>query len=139
MLQVDKDFRRAGDTSLGSVRQEDARLGPELFLTFTIQNRNVGVTALLFSLCDSWARIRGKSEEKNLDFAASEASDMAQRSSDGINADGELTPSTRKTALEAMRNVLQRTEFTPRALAEEDGFGMEAQGEDDVAWSFSGI
>eukprot|EP00439_Symbiodinium_sp_Y106_P075477 s1379_g14.t10 len=77
-------------------------------------------------------KIRGKSEEKNLDFAASEASDMAQRSSDGINADGELTPSTRKTALEAMRNVLQRTEFTPRALAEEDGFGMEAQGEDDV-------
>ena len=62
---------------------------------------------------------------------------MAQRSSsDGINADGELTPSTRKTALEAMRNVLQRTEFTPRARAEEDGFGMEAEVEDDVAWSF---
>ena len=88
--------------------------------------------------CDA-LRIRGKSSDadNNLDFASREgASELAasfQRSSDGISADGELTPNTRKTALEAMRTVLQRAEFTPRSPpADEDGFGMEDEPEDDV-------
>ncbi|CAE7438138.1 unnamed protein product [Symbiodinium natans] len=79
-------------------------------------------------------KVRGKSSdvEKNLEFAASSDEASFQRSSDGIAADGELTPSTRKTALEAMRKVLQREEFTPRARADEDGFDMGPEADDDV-------
>ena len=62
-------------------------------------------------------RIREKTEEKSNNFSLSQGSDPAGsyiRSSDGLGEDGELTPSTKKTALEAMRKVLSRCEYTPR-------------------------
>ena len=62
-------------------------------------------------------KIREKTEEKSNNFSLSQGSDPAGsyiRSSDGLGEDGELTPSTKKTALEAMRKVLSRCEYTPR-------------------------
>eukprot|EP00438_Fugacium_kawagutii_P031228 Skav211059 [mRNA] locus=scaffold314:40324:42610:+ [translate_table: standard] len=79
--------------------------------------------------------IRGKTSdvEKSTNFASSLASDLAgsyMRSSDGLGADGELTPGTKKTALEAMKKVLNRTEFTPRTVRDFDEEDMEVETEE---------
>ena len=52
------------------------------------------------------------------------------RSSDGLGADGELTPSTKKTALEAMRKVLSRAEYTPRTPRNFDDEDVEIEAEE---------
>ena len=64
----------------------------------------------------------------------SQGSDLAGsyiRSSDGLGADGELTPSTKKTALEAMRKVLSRCEYTPRTPRDfDEDMEMDAEERD---------
>ncbi|CAK9018175.1 unnamed protein product [Durusdinium trenchii] len=78
-------------------------------------------------------KIRGKSvHEKTIDFSMSHGSDLAgsyARSFDGLGADGELTPGTKKTALEAMRKVLNRAEFTPRTPRDFDDLDEEEEEE----------
>lgn len=79
-------------------------------------------------------KIRGKNDvEKSTNFSSSQGSDLAasyMRSSDGLGADGELTPSTKKTALEAMRKVLSRAEYTPRTPRNFDDEDVEIEAEE---------
>ena len=94
-------------------------------------------------------RIRGKNDvEKSTNFSnfsSSQGSDLAtsapyMRSSDGLGADGELTPSTKKTALEAMRKVLNRAEYTPRTPRNFDDKDMEIEAEERQGsfWGWQG-
>ena len=87
-------------------------------------------------------RIRGKTEEKSNNFSLSQGSDLAgsyMRSSDGLGADGELTPSTKKTALEAMRKVLSRCEYTPRTPRDfDEDMEMDAEERDGEVSQLNG-
>ena len=69
------------------------------------------------SACSNLPRIRANKPDEAMDVSLSQGSDIAtsfMRSSDGFGADGELTPKTKKSALEAMRKSLNRSEYTPR-------------------------